>query len=264
LTLGSGGGVVNNGIITFTANTDNLAITLSGTGTYTGTGVLNSTCTAAAAVDWSAATAWGASDKARCGVTVGSGTAPLPSAGSIVAIGAFAIGAAPAVTVKSLTLSNAASRLTLSGPLKVTTDLIFGDAGAILTATGQTITLGGGLTTAASANIAGSPNLVLTDANHTSSQSAAITLGTLTLTPPTSTTAERTIIAGTGGINVTSYSLGACATAASGTTASTFSATAPQIPAAAYYCKLAPVVPGVAAPLFSTKEKAAVFSQEVK
>jgi len=116
LTLGSGGGVVNNGIITFTANADNLAITLSGAGTYQGTtGVLNSTCTAAAAVAWTAATAWGSAATDRCGVTVGTGTAPLPSAGSAVVIGAFAVTAGTG-TVKSLTLNGStAGGLTLGG-----------------------------------------------------------------------------------------------------------------------------------------------------
>jgi len=225
--------------------------------------VLNSACTAAAATAWTTAGTWGTATSG-CGVTVGTGTVPSPSAGSDVTIGAFAVTAGTG-TVNSLTLSDTASRLTLSGPLKVTADLTFGHANAILTGTGQTITLGGSLTTLAATSIAGAPNLTLTDAPHTLTiTAAAITLGTLTLTPPTATTTEIKISVVTSGINVTSYSLGACATATSGTTASTFSATAPQIPAATYYCKLAPVVPGVAAPLFSTKEKAAVFSQEVK
>ena len=270
------GKVINNGIITLT-NTDNVALTLTGTYTAGTTGVLNSTCESVGAGGaWTAAATWGTAT-AACGVTVGAGSSPpLPTANSAVIIASTTAVTAGTGTVKSLTFkASVAGLLTLSGPLTVGSlatpgNIVFtGATGSILTASGQTITLSGNLTTIAATNIAGTtaPNLTLTDADHTltiDGTTQPITLGTLTLTPPTASTTERTITVGTNGINVTSYSLGACATAASGTTASTFSATAPQIPAATYYCKLAPVVPGVAAPLFSTKEKAAVFSQEVK
>jgi len=260
LTIAANGGIVNNGTITLTGS-GKIALSGATGGTYSGSGVLNSACTAAAATAWTTAGTWGTATSG-CGVTVGTGTVPSPSAGSDVTIGAFAVTAGTG-TVNSLTLSDTASRLTLSGPLDVTTNLVFGHANAILTATGQTITLGGDLTTLATANIVGSPNLTLTDAPHILTiTAAAITLGTLTLTPPTATTTEIKISVVTSGINVTSSSLGVCVDASVGSTVNTPTGT--TVAADDYFCKLAPVAPGVAAPIFSTKEKATVFSQELK
>ena len=271
--------IVNNGILTITGGS--VALGSGATGTYTGTGVLNSACTAAASTAWTTAGTWGTATSG-CGVTVGTGAVPpSPSAGSDVTIGTFAVTAGTG-TVKSLTLNGTTGGLALSGALTTTgavtmssatalnmganalnvgTNLGIGGTAAI-TGTGV-ITLGGGLTTAAVGSILSSPALTLTYAAHALAVTGGLALGAVTLTPPVSGTADVAITVSVGTITATSFSVGVCDTTASATvgTVNTPTTTAAT---AIYYCTVNAVVPGVAAPIFSTKEKAAVFSQEVK
>jgi len=208
---------------------------------------------------WSTAATW---DASACGIAA-AGAGVVPSAGEDVNICAGTVTGGTG-TVKSLTLNNPASALTLSGSLTVSGTIAIDVGGAVLTGTGQTITLGGNLGTDTAGNIAGSPNLTLTgDANHTFNLGGNLTVGALTLMTPTAT---RTI-------SVTAFTIIAssltgfatCSSAASpvvaaGALASPIASTSGG---SGYSCAV-PVVNNVSAPIFSTKEKAAVFSEEVK
>jgi hypothetical protein len=249
LALAANGGIVNNGTITLNATG---AIALSGTGTYTGTGVLNSTCTSVTnGGAWTAAATWGTAT-AACGVTVGAGSPPLPSSSSdIIIASTTAVTTASPVTAKTLTFkSGTAGKLTLGAALTVTGDVVFtGATGAVLTATGQTVTLGKDLTTIESAGIVGG-NFMLTDAAHTLTQTTSepITFGTLTLITPSD---SRTITVSNAEVKATTIT---------GFDSCGGSITPTSIPAAAYTC----VIGTISAPIFSTKEKAKLFTEEVQ
>ena len=229
-------------------------------GAYTSTaGVLESTCESVTGGGaWTTAATWGTTT--RCGlVTAATSTVPAsPNSLTDVIIASTAAVTAGTGTVKSLTFkTGVAGLLTLSGALSVTGAISFTSAtAAVLTGTGQTITLGGALTTVAAGNIAGGPALTLTDVGHVLNIGATLAapLGVLTLAT----------LAATQSIQVTGNALGVASTSGFGNCTATIAATATSIPVATYSCTAPPAGGTVSAPIFSTKEKAAVFGQEVK
>ena len=180
LTMTANGNIVNSGTISVT-NTDNLFITLSGTGTYSGTGTLTSKCLSAAASAFDSAATWGTAT-AACGVTVGTGiTPPLPSSGSILSIGANAISPPAGVgpfSVASIVYTSTGS-LTLTGKTLNVSGTVNTTGGSttasIVVGAGGTLNIGGALTAAAPININGG-TLAVTGA--TDGTSGGITTGT--------------------------------------------------------------------------------------
>jgi len=168
----------------------------------------------------------------------------VPAAGDDVSIG-HAITAPAAATLAAKTI-------------------VFSVGGSLTLSNTKTLTLGGNLGTNTAGDVAGSPNLTLTgDANHNFDLAGDLTVSALTLMTPTAT---RTI-------SVTAFTIIAssltgfatCSSAASpvvaaGALASPIASTSGG---SGYSCAV-PVVNNVSAPIFSTKEKAAVFSEEVK
>jgi len=205
-------------------------IDVGATGVYSGAGKLVSKCTSAAATAWDVAATWNG-----CGVagqtTKSAGL--VPSADSDVSIG-HAVTALTAATLAAKSITFTAGSLALAS---------------------KTLTLGGNLTTLAASGITGSPSLTLTsDANHVLTLGAGLTVGTITLN---TLTATRTIGVVTSAITATTVTGFATCTPTGITTIS--------IPAANYSCAVAGGGGGtVSAPIFSTKEKPAVFSEEVK
>jgi len=180
LTMTANGNIVNSGTISVT-NTDNLFITLSGTGTYSGTGTLTSKCLSAAASAFDSAATWGTAT-AACGVTVGTGiTPPLPSSGSILSIGANAISPPAGVgpfSVASIVYTSTGS-LTLTGKTLNVSGTVNTTGGSttasIVVGAGGTLNIGGALTAATPININGG-TLAVTGA--TDGTSGGITTGT--------------------------------------------------------------------------------------
>jgi hypothetical protein len=205
-------------------------IDVGATGVYSGAGKLVSKCTSGAATAWDAAVTWDG-----CGVAgqMVASAGLVPSADSDVSIG-HAVTAPTAATLAAKSITFTAGSLALAS---------------------KTLTLGGNLTTLAASGITGSPSLTLTsDANHTLTLGAGLTVGTITLN--TLTTA-RTIGVVTSAITATTIT--GFATCTGGTITTT------SIPAANYSCAVAGGGGGtVSAPIFSTKEKPAVFSEEAK
>jgi hypothetical protein len=260
VTSGTDFALINNGTLVIpSGNSFTLGTT---SGTYTGTGALDSTCTAGGGV-WTTPATWGT--VTRCGlVTAATSIVPAtPGALSDVIIqGGVTAGAG---TVKSLKLPNSFAALTLSGALSVTGAIIFTNTSAVLTGTGQTITLGGDLTTVAAGNIAGSPALTLTDAPHTLTIGAALTtsLGALTLAPIATT--NKTIVVATNPLGVASVAgFSNCSGTSPVVATGAVPTTSPLAINTGYVCAFTPTGSTTSAPIFSTKEKATVFSEEVK
>ncbi len=198
-------------------------------GVYNGAGKLVSKCTSAAASAWDLAATWDG-----CGVAgqTTKSVGLVPSADRDVSIG-HAITAPSGATLAAKSIVFTAGSLALAS---------------------KTLTLGGDLTTLSGSSITGSPNLTLTDAAHTLTLGTGLTVGTITLTTPTVTRAIGVVTSAITATTITGFSI------CTGGTITTTS-----IPAASYSCTVAGGGGGaVSAPIFSTKEKPSMFTEEVK
>ncbi len=271
LTFTAGAGITNNGIINLTqtdGTTANAAIILSGAGTISGSGVLNSKCESVAGGGvWTTPATWG-SATSSCGVTA-TAAFVLPSAGSDVNIDSTTttpVTLSTPATVKSLSIEDA-GKFTLSSTLTISVNYTNNSATANV---GNVVLTGGTLAFTDAAHqitIATAQTYPVIDLSSftaarivTFSGGFATTISSLVL--PTSIVAISVVAPASGAVTVTALSGN---TLTSATNSVPTSGAVPLVVTAGGTGVLTTGTGtgAVSAPLFSTKEKAKVFVEEV-
>jgi len=270
LTFTAGAGITNNGIINLTqtdGKTANAAIILSGAGTISGSGVLNSKCESVAGGGvWTTPATWG-SATSSCGVTA-TAAFVLPSAGSDVNIDSTtttAVTLSTPATVKSLSIENA-GKFTLTSKLTIVTDYVNSSTTvADVVLTGGTLAFtdtGNHLITIAVAQTFPVIDVSAFTTAHTLDMDGGNFLATISsLVLPTSIMTTSVVAPAS---TVVISALSGNTVIADGTVATPASGVAPITVAVGTGTLTTGTGTGaVSAPLFSTKEKAKVFVEEV-